>query len=656
MKSKASLKNENNNICLKKRNGKKSLFNKNNTNTNRYNFFNRIQNRNKISIILSFLDINEQLPLLYLNSIISKILINKYNLPFKSIKSLREIKKNKNSIESKFSKIFLNFKNIIDNNDFNEEEYQYIISFLLKNVNNNFIIFDKINNNTISNEEIDKDNSNNKKISMEQNNLIKKKYEIFFEFLSKIKFIKNITHIKFILSGIDNEINDTFLKSDIINKFYFVNFFQNINHIEIDKIENSFYFINQLISFKNNSINNIEKTNLNDINIRAYNETLLNYDNYNSLTIPKITEIKYLFLSRVKLSIFCLNEIINKNPNLIKLVINNCSNNSFSLYDEEEYNILINKSLNNCKEITHIEFNNNKFSQFLTNKIISNLCELFFNINNKIYIISCGYPFNNIKTNNENNETNNLIDIPNCLKDCQNSIFSNNFNNKYLTVKFSSSLSYHIKKNKRIIELSNFLEKENDNIFNEIKYEKIKLCLYASDNFSISNNIKKIMGNYCQKNITKYFQMFTSSKNVEFTPDYNIKNKKDIYDSIEKFTIFFQSEDESITLFGNKLILAIITFFPRIKIISFKNINFQSDKQKFRENFDDINECFETMLFGKKNEDFYLFKNKKNCLNEIKFNNCYYYNNLINKDILKDIENKIYSYLGKKIIKISFVE
>jgi hypothetical protein len=42
----------------------------------KYTFFNKNCNRNKISVILDFLDINEQLPLIKLNSILSKLLIN----------------------------------------------------------------------------------------------------------------------------------------------------------------------------------------------------------------------------------------------------------------------------------------------------------------------------------------------------------------------------------------------------------------------------------------------------------------------------------------------------------------------------------------------------------------------------------------------------
>ena len=627
-------------IPLKKRNG---FSNKKENNSLKYNFFNKSYNRNKISVILNFLDINEQLPLLKLNSILSKILIKKYNLPFKSIAILRKIKNNRNSIESKYSKIFTSFKNIIEKNDFDKEEYQYIISFLLKYINNNFIIFDKINN-TNDDESKENDTKNLDNI------------KIFFEFFSKIKFTKNIIHIKFNFSNIDTIIDDNYLKN-IKDKLSFLKFFENIKHLEIDKIENSFGFMNELISFENNSINNIEKINLNDICIKISNEEILNYDKYNSLSIPNFTNLKYIFLFKVNLSIYCLNEIIKQNNNIIKLVINNCSNNNISLYNEKEYNTLINVNINKCNEIKHIEFNNNNFSMFLTNKIIFNLIEIFFHLNNNIYFISCGYPFNSLyNKNNENNDQNNSIEISNSLKNCPNLIFDINFN-RYLSIKFSPSLSYHIKKNKRIIELSNYILKENENILNEIKYEKIKLTLYSSDNFSISNNIKKIMQNYYQKNITKYLQLFISFKNAELTPSIDDKkNKNEKYTSIEKFTLFFQTEEESNSLFCNRIIYSILFFFPSVKIISFKNIDFKNDKQKFRENFDDTSEYLEMMLFGEKNKDIVLFKNKENCLKEIKFYNCYICNNIITKDILDDIQSKINSALGKDKIKIILSE
>ena len=619
----------------------------------KYNFFNKYNNRNKISLILNFLDINEQLPLIKVNSIFSKILINKYNLPFKSITLLRQIKNNRSVIESKYSNLYTNFKNILDNNDIEQEEYQYIISYLLKNVNNNFIIFDKINDNNkiISNEEKNSNVSDNKNNSLAPNDLIIKKYNIFFEFLFIIKYIKDITRIKISISNIDNEIDKNYLKNEIIDKYKLVNFFQNIKHIEIDKIENSFYFINTLFSYENNSIKKVEKINLNNINIKKSNETILNYDNYNSLIIPNSLNIKYLFLNKVNLSLFCLNEIINKNVNLVKLVINSCSNNNLSLYDEKEYNILIGKSINNCKELNYIEFNNNKFSIYLTNKIIHNLILSFFNLNNKIKLISCGYYSNN-NGNNETNDTNeDIIEIPCCLKDCTKLIYSNNFN-KYLTIKFSPSFIYHVKKSKRIIEVTNYLNKDKEKIINELKYEKIKLTLYSSDNFSISNNIKKIMQKYYQKDITKYLQIFICFENAELTPILS-KNKTEIYPNIEKLTIFFQGEDEAANLFGNKIISALMAFFPCIKTISFKNINFQSDSHKFREDFDKVIEMFQFMLFGQKNEDLKLFQNKKCCLKEIKFYNCYFSHNLITKDILDDFENNIYTYLGKKVVKIT---
>ena len=164
------------------------------------------------------------------------------------------------------------------------------------------------------------------------------------------------------------------------------------------------------------------------------------------------------------------------------------------------------------------------------------------------------------------------------------------------------------------------------------------------------------MQNYYQKKITKYFQIFSCLKNVELTPMYSSQNKNDIYPLIEKFTIFFQSEDEPITLFGNKIMSAIMAFFPCVKIISFKNVNFQSDGRKFREYFDEISESFQFMMFGKKNEDFILLKNKKCCLKEIKFYNCYFANNLLTKDVLDDLGNNLYSYLGKRTIKITLTE
>ena len=222
-------KNEKNNI--KKKSGVINIFNKNSL---KNTYFNNIINRNKISIILDFLDINEQLPLIKLNSIISKIIINKYDLPFKSILPLRQYKNNKNAIESKYSNLYNIFKNIINLNNIEKEEYQYIISFLLTNMNNNYLIFDKLN------EEIN----------------------IFFDFLSKIKYIKNLNHIKFKISNADEILIGS---NNLINNIYFINLFQNITNLEIDKIEKSFYFFNALINYEHNLINNIEKINLNNI-------------------------------------------------------------------------------------------------------------------------------------------------------------------------------------------------------------------------------------------------------------------------------------------------------------------------------------------------------------------------------------------------------
>mgnify|MGYP006916326231 CR=1 FL=1 len=86
MKRKINNKNENN--IIRKKHG----FTNNSINPNSISnlFFNKNNNRYKISTILDFLDINEQLPLINLNSIISKIIINKYNLPFKSVLPLRQ--------------------------------------------------------------------------------------------------------------------------------------------------------------------------------------------------------------------------------------------------------------------------------------------------------------------------------------------------------------------------------------------------------------------------------------------------------------------------------------------------------------------------------------------------------------------------------------
>ena len=568
----------------------------NNNNHLRYNYFNQNKNRNKISVILNFLDINEQLPLIKLNSIISKLIINKYNLPFKSILSLRQYKNNKNLIESKFSIICNYFSKVIKADNIEEEEYDFIISFLLKNINNKFIIVDKLNNDI------------NKKI--------------FFNFISKIKYIKNINHIKFILPNAD-DINEQSIL-EVTKKFCFINFFENINHLEIDKIENSFLFINQLINFEHNLINNIEKINLSNISIRIKNQLSLNLDNNNSLVFPKLTNLKYIFLSKI---------------NLIKLIINNCSyNNSFDINYEKENSAMINMSLNKCKNIKHIEFNNNNFSDIFLNQTINNLISLFYNQNNRIYFISCGFIFN---------KDFNLEDIYNNLTN--NSKKASN-NERYLNIKLSSSFIYRVNKNKNIIEVSN--QRNDIERIKLIKYDKIKLCLYNTDNPSITNNIKKVMENYYINKSTKYLQIFSCFKNGELNQTKNIKIQ---YDSIEKFTLFFQNEEENITLYGNKIILSILMFFPCIKIISFKNINFQNDDKKFREDFDDFKKCLSLILFGNKNEILSFYKDKRINLEEIKFSNCSYYKKMIEKYILDDIEATLPSYF-RKDVKLSFID
>ena len=128
------------------------------------------------------------------------------------------------------------------------------------------------------------------------------------------------------------------------------------------------------------------------------------------------------------------------------------------------------------------------------------------------------------------------------------------------------------------------------------------------------------------------------------------------YNTIEKFTLYFQYNDQIITLFGNNIILSILIFFPCIKIISFKNINFQNDDKIFREYFDDLQISIELILFGKKNDNIFNYfknKNKKIYLEEIKFNNCYYYKNIIDKDILNEIKTEKYF---RKEIKLSFID
>ena len=90
-------------------------------------------------------------------------------------------------------------------------------------MNNNYLIFDKLN------EEIN----------------------IFFDFLSKIKYIKNLNHIKFKISNADEILIGS---NNLIYNIYFINFFQNIKHLEIDKVEKSFYFCNALMNFEHNFI------------------------------------------------------------------------------------------------------------------------------------------------------------------------------------------------------------------------------------------------------------------------------------------------------------------------------------------------------------------------------------------------------------------
>ena len=177
-----------------------------------------------------------------------------------------------------------------------------------------------------------------------------------------------------------------------------------------------------MINYNHNSINNIEKINLNRISIRIKDEISLKYDDYNSLLIPKLTNLKYIFLTKINLSINFLKEIINDNINLIKLVINNCENNNISAEDEKQKTELINKSINNCQNLKHIEFNKNNFSDYFTNEIIKNLITLFFAKEN-IYMISCGY-FRETDLEGIHNHLNN---------------YSNIFGDKekYLKIKFS---------------------------------------------------------------------------------------------------------------------------------------------------------------------------------------------------------------------------
>ena len=91
---------------------------------------------------------------------------------------------------------------------------------------------------------------------------------IFFDFLSKIKYFENIYHIKFSLSNVDEIID---LKNSEYN-IYFVNLFQNIDKLEIENIDKSYNFFNKMINYNNNCINNIQKIDLSKITVRLKNE------------------------------------------------------------------------------------------------------------------------------------------------------------------------------------------------------------------------------------------------------------------------------------------------------------------------------------------------------------------------------------------------
>ena len=146
-------------------------------------------------------------------------------------------------------------------------------------------------------------------------------------------------------------------------------------------------------------------------------------------------------------------------------------------------------------------------------------------------MISCGY-FRETDLENIHNHLNN---------------YSNIFGDKekYLKIKFSPSYVYHLKNNKRTIEVSNYT-KNNENI-NQIKFDKIKLILYNTDNPSISNNIKRVMEKYYKKdNSIKHLQIFASFSNGELN---QTKNENSEYQSIEKFTLYFQKK--FFTFFNN---------------------------------------------------------------------------------------------------------
>ena len=158
------------------------------------------------------------------------------------------------------------------------------------------------------------------------------------------------------------------------------------------------------------------------------------------------------------------------------------------------------------------------------------------------------------------------------------------------------------------------------------------------------------MENYYKKNSTKLLQIFASFDSGELNPANNLNNE---YSSIEKFTLFFSNDRDGFTLYGNKIILSILIFFPNIKVISFKNVNFQNDDKKFREYFDDFQTCFEFILFGEKKEILSFYKFKKIYLEEIKFSNCFYYQHHIEDYILNAIDCSIYF---NKEIKLTFNE
>ena len=546
----------------------------------------------------------------------------------------------------------MNFINIINKNSIQEEEnIQLICIYLLKNINNNFLVFDSIEDG---------------KYNMTDDSFAKT-HKIFVEFLSKIQYINNITHIKFKITNLDNKIKDIHLNKDIFNVLYFSNFFKNINHLEIDGFKNSLCFINTIVSYPSNLISNVKKINLSYIKLKMSNEEIIGYDIYNSLSFPELTKLQYLFLVKVNLSIFCLNEIISKNLTLIRIVILHCSNNNISLYDDKEYAKLLRTSLKNCKELNYVNFNNNNFSIYLINQIVYTLMEIFFK-SDKIYFINCEYPINN----EEKDGKNCIFEFPKNLKEFTN-IENKKDYNKYLTIKFNPLLSYSIKKNKCIIEVSDL---QNEKTIKGINFAKIKLTFDSFDYDSNSNKFNKIMKKFYQKGITKYIQIFFSFPKRSLINTIMIhKNNNEIYESIEKVTLYFQDEGRVGTLVGDRIILSILSFFPCVKIISFKNIYFEKNKiQLFTESevyelfhnnkndknnkkdISDKNDCFEFILFGEKNKDLDLLNNKESCLREIRFNNCHFNYCLIGKDITQQIEKTINSYLGKNDIRVIYSE